>query len=119
MSERVEAVGGELSYGPMPGRGWAVRAVLPTRNAVEPRPIETSRGSENVTEAQRVEGAPGTRATGATEHHRCLGKTGETGETGASGKIPDLATETGDGQPTKTTRTVRDVDQAGEAEGSA
>lgn len=31
MSERVEAVGGELSYGPLPGRGWAVRATLPAR----------------------------------------------------------------------------------------
>ena len=30
MTERVEAVGGVLACGPMPGRGWAVRATLPT-----------------------------------------------------------------------------------------
>lgn len=31
MTERVEAAGGTLAYGPLPRRGWAVRAILPTR----------------------------------------------------------------------------------------
>jgi signal transduction histidine kinase len=33
MGERIEALGGSLSYGPAPGRGWTVRALLPTRTA--------------------------------------------------------------------------------------
>lgn len=33
MGERVEALGGELAYGPLPGRGWVVRATLPSREA--------------------------------------------------------------------------------------
>lgn len=33
MSERIEAVGGSLFFGPGSGRGWTVRALLPTRTA--------------------------------------------------------------------------------------
>jgi signal transduction histidine kinase len=33
MTERIEAVGGSLSFGPRPGQGWTVRAQLPTGEA--------------------------------------------------------------------------------------
>ncbi|WP_243723314.1 ATP-binding protein, partial [Actinomadura sp. 7K507] len=39
MRERVEALGGSLSAGPSPGRGWSVRATVPVpTRPVPPRP---------------------------------------------------------------------------------
>jgi signal transduction histidine kinase len=52
MTERVEAVGGDLSYGPMPGRGWAVRATLPARTALRSGPVRANRNAETTEEGR-------------------------------------------------------------------
>ncbi|MFD3947436.1 sensor histidine kinase [Streptomyces sp. NPDC058579] len=42
LRERVEAVGGELETGPLPGGGWRVAASLPVLGAQAARPLEGS-----------------------------------------------------------------------------